>query len=393
MRSSKWTGTWWSLGLTCDSERSMPKSALVLTCPTCQAELPADSESTKPKVRDYRTWVSLFVRRVLRTTAGYRVRVRRCRNCTTIFETVEFPSEIFDGFKNSSVAETDNALRLMLLSFSTKEEARAGLYKIVAEELDQDLSVTMEKIDFLAKLLAVPELNDVAIKFAPELVLIRQTLSKTTELDSSLYSEAGVKPELRQLMRKQRLLTLTGKVLAHNESNNKEQLLRELNTAYDPTLDTPLIHEAFRYLIAAVPNALEILGPNKEELSARDSTIQMMLNPPPTVETSLVAIITVSILFLVLGIFGLFYWRKVDRLEQRLVLAEGLSFEERRELQKILAKFGLSSNVSLAELQSAFRRLAKKIHPDAQSDPNADESFIKLQEDYARAKELISAFR
>jgi len=305
----------------------------------------------------------------------------------------KLPAEVLDGFKNSSVAETDNALRLTLLSFHSKEEARAGIYKIIGGELDQQLQVTLEKVDFLIKVLSIPELSEVALKFAPELVLIRKTLEKTSELDSSSYSEAGVKPELRRLMRKQRLLTLTGRILEERESDNKEQLLRELNTAYDSTLDTPVIHEAFRYLIAAVPNALEILGANKDELSARDSTIQMMLNPPPTTEASLTIIISVCVLFMLLGIFGLFYWRKVDRLEQRLVLAEGLSFEERRELQVILTKFGLTSNVTLAELQSAFRRLAKKIHPDAQSGPNADESFIQLQADYARAKELISAFR
>jgi hypothetical protein len=301
--------------------------------------------------------------------------------------------EVLEGFKNSSISQSDNGLRLTLLSLNSKEEVSTGLYKIAEESLDQDIDVTLEKLDFLIKILAIPELKSVSAKLTPDLTLIRQTLSKTSELMSSSYSEAGLKPELRRLMRKQRLLSLTGKILQANESDNKEELLKELNAAYDPSLDTPLIHEAFRYLIAAVPNAVEILGHNKDELSARDSTIQMMLNPPPSLESSYIVIALVILAFFGIGAFCLFYWRKVDRLEQRLVLAEGLSFEERRELQKILQKFGLGSNVSLSELQSAFRRQAKKIHPDAQSGPNADESFIKLQQDYNRAKELISAFR
>jgi len=304
----------------------------------------------------------------------------------------KFPVEVMDGIKSSLFSSSDNSLNLTLLALAGPQEAKQGLYRIIEESLDQDLDVTLERVGELEKSIAAPEIASVTSMLSGLLTEIKSALSKTSALMSSAYSEAGLKPELKRIMRKQRLLTLTGKALQANETTAPE-LLRELTFAYDSTLDTPVIHEAFRHLVSLVPNASEILGSNREELMARDPSLHMMLNPPPTIENSLLAIAAAVSVCALVGIFALISWRKRWKLEQKLDLTEGLSFEERRELTKILQRFGVSADPTLQELQSAFRRLAKKIHPDAKNGSQTDESFIKLQEEYQRAKELISAFK
>ena len=303
-----------------------------------------------------------------------------------------YPADVLDGIRNSPVTEKDNLFRITLFTLSSPAEGLKGLYQTVEDALDPDLSKTLEKVEELQRELSGPVTTPVLSNILPELEEIKDALSKTSDLLSSAYSEAGMKPELRRIMRKQRLLTSTEKALAAKEED-AEQVLRELNDAYDPSLDTPLIHEAFRHLISLVPNASEILGANKEILSERDPLVQLLLNPPPTLELSFLVVTGSICLFLIFGIYALLSWRKRWKMQQRIVLSEGLSFEERRELHGILAQFGLTADTSLAELQSAFRRLAKQSHPDADRNGESSDTFIKLQENYARAKELISAFR
>ena len=44
---------------------------------------------------------------------------------------------------------------------------------------------------------------------------------------------------------------------------------------------------------------------------------------------------------------------------------------------------GVSKNASEAEIKSAFRKLAKKYHPDVSKEPDAAEKFKEAQEAYA----------
>ena len=44
---------------------------------------------------------------------------------------------------------------------------------------------------------------------------------------------------------------------------------------------------------------------------------------------------------------------------------------------------GVNKNASDDEIKSAFRRLAKKYHPDVSKEPNASEKFKEAQEAYA----------
>lgn len=43
---------------------------------------------------------------------------------------------------------------------------------------------------------------------------------------------------------------------------------------------------------------------------------------------------------------------------------------------------GIPEDASQAEIKSAFRKLAKKYHPDISKDPDAEEKFQKVQEAY-----------
>ncbi len=53
---------------------------------------------------------------------------------------------------------------------------------------------------------------------------------------------------------------------------------------------------------------------------------------------------------------------------------------DKRDYYEVL---GVSKNASDAEIKSAFRRLAKKYHPDVSKEPNAAEKFKEAQEAYA----------
>ena len=44
---------------------------------------------------------------------------------------------------------------------------------------------------------------------------------------------------------------------------------------------------------------------------------------------------------------------------------------------------GVDKNASEADIKSAFRRLAKKYHPDVSKEPDAAEKFKEAQEAYA----------
>ena len=44
---------------------------------------------------------------------------------------------------------------------------------------------------------------------------------------------------------------------------------------------------------------------------------------------------------------------------------------------------GVSKDASEAEIKSAFRKLAKKYHPDVSKEPDAEEKFKEIQEAYA----------
>lgn len=53
---------------------------------------------------------------------------------------------------------------------------------------------------------------------------------------------------------------------------------------------------------------------------------------------------------------------------------------EKRDYYEVL---GVSKNASEAEIKSAFRKLAKKYHPDVSKEPDAEEKFKEAQEAYA----------
>ena len=53
---------------------------------------------------------------------------------------------------------------------------------------------------------------------------------------------------------------------------------------------------------------------------------------------------------------------------------------EKRDYYEVL---GVSKNASEDEIKSAFRKLAKKYHPDINKDPDAPEKFKEAQEAYA----------
>ena len=43
---------------------------------------------------------------------------------------------------------------------------------------------------------------------------------------------------------------------------------------------------------------------------------------------------------------------------------------------------GVDKNASSSEIKKAYRKLAKKYHPDINKDPNATEMFTKINEAY-----------
>ena len=53
---------------------------------------------------------------------------------------------------------------------------------------------------------------------------------------------------------------------------------------------------------------------------------------------------------------------------------------EKRDYYEVL---GVSKNATQAEIKSAFRKLAKKYHPDVSKEENAAEKFKEAQEAYA----------
>lgn len=295
--------------------------------------------------------------------------------------------ELLEGVKRAPVSTQDALLELTLLGLSGKTD----LTSVVERQLDRDLSTTLARISEIEQLLALEELKPISEKLLPELSQIKSALENTSSSKASAYSEAGLSPNLRRVMRKQRLLTLTSSAFEVVDVEESREVLRELTFAWDPALDTAPIHEAFRHLIGVVPDAVEIIEPIKKQLSERDTTIQLMLNPPPPLEYSLIAV-GVTLLVILIGAFvALSSWKTRVKVTQRFELRDGLSFDERRELRELLSKFDLSGDVTLEELKLAFRRKAKEHHPDRQNE-DSGENFIELQRAYARAKELIGAF-
>jgi hypothetical protein len=295
--------------------------------------------------------------------------------------------EMLESIKRAPVASQDMLLELTLLALSGKTD----LLGVVERQLDRDLSTTLSRITEIEQLLAVEELEPVAGKLLPALSRIKEALGNTSGSKASAYSEAGLSPELRKLMRKQRLLTLTSRAFEVSETEEAREVLKELTSAWDPSLDTAPIHEAFRHLIGVVPDAVAIIAPIKDRLVERDTTIQLMLNPPPPLEYSLIAVGITLLLIIIGAIVALSSWKTRVKVSQRFELRDGLSFDERRELRELLEKFDLSGDVTLEELKLAFRKKAKEHHPDKQSS-DSGENFIELQKAYTRAKELIGAF-
>jgi hypothetical protein len=305
--------------------------------------------------------------------------------------TKQFLPEVFEGIKKSSVASSDSLLEMCLIALS----GQGDISSVVEKQLDGDLSITLERLGVLEQMLKISEIEPVTKKVAPQLAEFKSAIENTSDSMSSSYREAGLPPSIRRVMRKQRLLTLTGSALQATPED-AEKILIELTNAWDAKLDTPSIHEAFRHLIELAPNANAVLEPIRDELMARDTTIQLMLNPPPPIESSLIALGGTLAGIILIVVLGLFSYKKRWRLEQRTELRDGLSFDERKELQSLLAHFDLSGDVSLEDLKQAYRKKAKEHHPDSQISPDGTaetgDSFIELQQVYARARELISAF-
>jgi len=297
--------------------------------------------------------------------------------------------EILESLKRNSISTSDSALELALFSLA----GQGDIGPIIENQLDRQVSITLERLATLEQILLIPEMSGVAKKLTAQLTEIREALENTSVLDSSSYREAGLPPSIRRVMRKQRLLTLTGRALEATPES-AEEALKELTDAWDATLDTPSVHEAFRHLIGLVSNPQAILGPIAAELAARDTTIQLMLNPPPPLESSLLAVGATLAGILLVSVVAIFLSKKRWKSDQKLELREGLTHDERRELQDLLAIFDLTGEVTLDQLKQAFRRKAKQHHPDSQIAENAEngDDFIELKESYNRAKELLSAF-
>jgi curved DNA-binding protein CbpA len=64
----------------------------------------------------------------------------------------------------------------------------------------------------------------------------------------------------------------------------------------------------------------------------------------------------------------------------------GLNSKSKGPLKRYYAVLGVGHSASQKEIQQAFRKLARKFHPDVSSDPDAVEKFKELVEAYRTLK-------
>lgn len=66
-------------------------------------------------------------------------------------------------------------------------------------------------------------------------------------------------------------------------------------------------------------------------------------------------------------------------------------YEDEEDYDHYYEVLGLDEDATLNEIKTAYRKLAKKYHPDLNSGPKAEEQFKEINEAYFKLKELYES--